>query len=195
MYRQNEPYRKKLRSLKHHSYWAPSQTWGAPIKTAVCLSVCTLDKIREWISWFWLNTTRKNFTKLSSHNFELDQTILTTIFSINMNTFVGFQVLVAVVMKSSISCDIMSCSPLKVNGSFGGTFCLLLQRRRISQARNEREGGKQIVCQHIFYPENGGDFFLRNVCRFSTDCTTFYSRKYNTSWIFFNSSQQNLNIK
>jgi hypothetical protein len=46
------------------------------------------------------------------------------------------------VMKSStIFCDITPCSPLKVNRRFGGTCRLHLQRRRISQARNQRDGG------------------------------------------------------
>jgi hypothetical protein len=34
---------------------------------------------------------------------------------------VGFEVLTAVVMKSSILSDIMPCSPLKANRRFGGT--------------------------------------------------------------------------
>jgi hypothetical protein len=34
---------------------------------------------------------------------------------------------------------IMSCSPLKVNQHFGGTYRLHLQGRRIRQARNQRE--------------------------------------------------------
>jgi hypothetical protein len=33
--------------------------------------------------------------------------------------FVGFEVLTAVVVKSSIFCDIKPCSPLKVNRRFG----------------------------------------------------------------------------
>jgi hypothetical protein len=37
--------------------------------------------------------------------------------------YVGFEVLRAVVVKSTIIWD-MSCSPLKVNRHFGGTYCL-----------------------------------------------------------------------
>jgi Na+-transporting NADH:ubiquinone oxidoreductase subunit NqrF len=50
---------------------------------------------------------------------------------------VGFTVLTAVVMKSSIFGDIRTCTPLKVNRHFGGPCRLQLQGR--SQARNYRE--------------------------------------------------------
>jgi hypothetical protein len=46
-------------------------------------------------------------------------------------------------MKSSLLWDIMPCSPLKANQRFGGTRCLHLQSRRISQARNQREAGSK----------------------------------------------------
>jgi hypothetical protein len=48
----------------------------------------------------------------------------------------------AVVRKSSVFWDIMSCSPLKVNGSFRGTCRLHLQGRRISQSKTSM---KQLV--------------------------------------------------
>jgi hypothetical protein len=41
-------------------------------------------------------------------------------------------------IKSTIFWDITRCSPLNVNRSFGGTYRLHLQNRRISQARNQR---------------------------------------------------------
>jgi hypothetical protein len=50
-----------------------------------------------------------------------------------MNRYVGFKVLTAVVMKSSVFWDTMVCS------SFRGTSHLHLQVRRISQARNQHE--------------------------------------------------------
>jgi hypothetical protein len=43
-----------------------------------------------------------------------------------IETFVGFEVLTEVVMKSSIIWDITPCNPLEVNGRFGGT-CAELQ--------------------------------------------------------------------
>jgi hypothetical protein len=46
--------------------------------------------------------------------------------------FTGFEVLRAVVKKSTIFCDIMQYSPLSVNRRFGGTYRLHLQGRKIS---------------------------------------------------------------
>jgi hypothetical protein len=54
-------------------------------------------------------------------------------------SFVGFEVLIAVVTKSSVFWDITSCSPLKVNRCFGATCRRHLHGRRISEARNQRE--------------------------------------------------------
>jgi hypothetical protein len=52
---------------------------------------------------------------------------------------VGSEVLTAVLMKSSVFCDITPCSPLKVIGCLGGKYLLHLQAGRISQARNQRK--------------------------------------------------------
>jgi hypothetical protein len=52
--------------------------------------------------------------------------------------YVGFEVLTAVVMGSTIFWDITQCSPLNVNRRFGGAYCLHLQGR-ISRARYQRE--------------------------------------------------------
>jgi hypothetical protein len=53
----------------------------------------------------------------------------------NLNLYdTGFEVLTAVVRKSSIFWDITPSSPVKVNQRFGGIYCLLLlQSRRIRQ--------------------------------------------------------------
>jgi hypothetical protein len=91
--------------------------------------------------------------------------------------YVGFEVLTAVVMKSYIFWDITSCSPIKVNRRFGGTYRLHLQGRRITKQKTSvKAGGKQSPprkdCHLLsswfpawlfFYPEDGGDMFLRNV--------------------------------
>jgi hypothetical protein len=47
---------------------------------------------------------------------------------------VGFEVLTAVVMKSSVFLNTTPSSPLKVNKRFGGTHRLHLQDLRVSQA-------------------------------------------------------------
>jgi hypothetical protein len=49
---------------------------------------------------------------------------------------VGYEVPMAVVMKSSIFWDIMPHTPFKVNRRFRGTCRLHFQGRRISQAKN-----------------------------------------------------------
>jgi hypothetical protein len=46
--------------------------------------------------------------------------------------------------KSTIFWDIMSCSPLKVNRHFGGTYRLRLQGTKIS-----RESSRNILCYNI----------------------------------------------
>jgi hypothetical protein len=55
----------------------------------------------------------------------------------NNHCLVGFKVLTAVVMKSTISWDITSCSPSKFKRCFGGAYRLHLQGRKISRARNQ----------------------------------------------------------
>jgi hypothetical protein len=67
----------------------------------------------------------------------------------------GFEVLPALIMKSSVFLDITSCSPLAVNIRLSGIYHLRLQDRKTSQARNQREADSKI----------GGDMYLR-----SADC-------------------------
>jgi hypothetical protein len=70
-------------------------------------------------------------------------------------SYVRFEVLTAVVMKSIIFCDITPCSPLKVNRRFGGTYRLHLQGRKISRARNQREirwQAEALLARLIFRP-------------------------------------------
>jgi hypothetical protein len=89
---------------------------------------------------------------------------------------VGFEVLTAVVMKSFIVWDITPCSPLKVHKRFGGTYRLHLQGW-INQDASVKTA-LLATCFHagsllglFFYPEDGGDMFLRNVGWLSTDYT------------------------
>jgi hypothetical protein len=56
---------------------------------------------------------------------------------------VGFEVLTAVVMKSSLFCAVTPCSPFKCNTCFGGTCHLHLQGQRISQVGNQHEAGSK----------------------------------------------------
>jgi hypothetical protein len=79
---------------------------------------------------------------------------------------VGFEILTAVVMKSSTFWDITLCSSLKVDRRFGETCDLHLQYRRISHARNQhqvRRNSCWLLLGLFFDPENRGDMFLQNV--------------------------------
>jgi hypothetical protein len=91
--------------------------------------------------------------------------------------YVGFEVLAAVVMKTTIFCDITPCSPLEYNRRFKGTYRLHLQGRRISRTRNQHESRWQAELGLFFDPEDGGDMFLRNVGCNSTDYTVSYPRR------------------
>jgi hypothetical protein len=71
-------------------------------------------------------------------------------------------------LKSSVLCDLTPCNPLKVSRRFRGTCRLHLQRRRISQTRNQRGAGSKqagLLLGLFFDPEDGDEMFLRNVCR------------------------------
>jgi hypothetical protein len=63
-----------------------------------------------------------------------------------------FEVLTAVVMKGPTFWDIMPCTPLKVNRSFGVTFRIHCQGRRRNQLRNRHGAGHELGS--FFDPEN-----------------------------------------
>jgi hypothetical protein len=103
-----------------------------------------------------------------------------------METYVGSEVLTAVVTKSSILWDVALCNPLKFNRRFGGTYHFHLQFRRISQTRNQ--GALLATCFHagfffglFFDLEDEADMFLRNVGWLSADYTTLYPRRQKSS--------------
>jgi hypothetical protein len=88
--------------------------------------------------------------------------------------FVRFEVFTAMTMKNTVCWDVAPCKYF-VKRRFGGTYRLHLQGRSNPRAMNQRE---QIAVQlyslqlsvHVgsslvdcFYPEEGGDTFLRNV--------------------------------
>jgi hypothetical protein len=71
----------------------------------------------------------------------------------NKSVFVEFNVLTAVVMKSTVFWDMTPCSPLKVNRRFGGTYLRALLATCFQAG---------MLLGLFFDPENG-DMFLRNV--------------------------------
>jgi hypothetical protein len=84
----------------------------------------------------------------------------------------GFDVLVAVVMKSSINWDITPCTLLKVSRRFGGT-CLL--------ATFHHSG---FVLALFLDPEDGGYMFLQNISLLSVDYMALYLIRQNSSPIY-----------
>jgi hypothetical protein len=69
--------------------------------------------------------------------------------------YVGFEVITAVVMRSTIFRNITSCSLLKVNRRFGETYRLYLQGRRGCQARHQRESRWQATWPIEGYQQDG----------------------------------------
>jgi hypothetical protein len=95
-------------------------------------------------------------------------------------SFVRCEVLRAVVTKSSIFWDTMPCSPLQVNGRFGGTCSLHFQGRRTNQVRNQAVSFlfyAGLLIGLFFDPQNGGDRFLRNFGWLLMEYTALYPRK------------------
>jgi hypothetical protein len=95
---------------------------------------------------------------------------------------VGYEVLTAMVLKSSIFWDITPCSPWKFKLRFGGTCRLHHHGWRISQVGNHHEAGSK---------ECHGDLLLRNPGSLSTDYTAWYPRKQNFSFKWTRKRQKN----
>jgi hypothetical protein len=88
---------------------------------------------------------------------------------LNPVRFVEYEVLTAVVVKSSIFWDLTSCSPLKVNRRFGGTFRLHLHGQRIRSKKTgvkagdlarEREERVGEVVRHTTFKRGQKKLFL-----------------------------------
>jgi hypothetical protein len=84
-------------------------------------------------------------TESNGHNLFVANAPKMVIIFLNFTQLVGFYVLIAVVMKSTIFWDITPCSPLKVNRRFGGTY------RIYSQGRS-----KQSSACHLFSRSGSG---------------------------------------
>jgi hypothetical protein len=98
---------------------------------------------------------------------------------------VGFEVLTAVVMKSTVFWDITPCSPLSGNRRFGGTYRLYLQGRKTKLSKKPAclpPAFNLVSCSAYYFDlEDGGDMFLLNVGWHSTDYTALYPRRWYSS--------------
>jgi hypothetical protein len=100
------------------------------------------------------------------------------------------QVLTAVTTKSSIFWEIRPCSPLIVNGRFGGTYRLHLHGRKYAKQEASMKQVASRLCWFLawltFRPEDGSDVFLRTVGWLSTNYMTLYPLSQETELLEFN---------
>jgi hypothetical protein len=61
----------------------------------------------------------------------------------SIHTFVGFEILTVMAVKSSLIWDITPCSQVKIYRRFVGIYRLDLQGRGVSRARNHHEAGSK----------------------------------------------------
>jgi hypothetical protein len=90
--------------------------------------------------------------------------------------FVGFEVLIMVVMRSSVLWHITPCSPLKFNWPFGGTCYPHLQGLRVSQRQFSACCLLHAGFLLGFDAEDGGDISPKHGLTFSGLCSVI-SRK------------------
>jgi hypothetical protein len=73
---------------------------------------------------------------------------------------VRFEVFTAVTMNNAVFRDVAPCR-FCMNRRFGATYQFHIQGKKSPRAKNQRE---QVAADcGFFYPEDGGDTFLRNV--------------------------------
>jgi hypothetical protein len=86
-----------------------------------------------------------------------------------INYIVKYDVLTAVITKSSFFRDITPCSQLKVNRRFGGTCRLHLSGSK--HKRNKKPASRDGFLLYLFFDhEDGGDMFLQNFGWLPTYC-------------------------
>jgi hypothetical protein len=106
---------------------------------------------------------RSNKTFRRANSFEFSIFLIRTCHSgtVYKNNYLGFEVLTAVDVNSSMFRDMTPSSPLEADRHFGGTCRFHLQGRRISSACYLIQAG--FLLGLVFDPEVGDDMFLRNV--------------------------------
>jgi hypothetical protein len=88
-----------------------------------------------------------------------NQELSNILWNMNVHYRAGFEVSIALLMKSSIFWDTTSWSPLKVNRRFEGTICLHLHCQRISQGKTEHEASSSpLKMKETCFSETLDDF-------------------------------------
>jgi hypothetical protein len=93
------------------------------------------------------------------------------IFIIEFGHSLRFEVLTEMIIKSSVFCDITTCSPLKINWRFGGTRKQVASRTTCTRA--------DFLLGLFFDRENWGDIFFWKLLT-SKNCMALYPRKQNS---------------
>jgi hypothetical protein len=75
------------------------------------------------------------------------------------SAFVGFEIPGVVVMKTSLSWDVILCRPLKLNWSLEDTYRLHLQDQGISKTRNQHESRRKVDFQHHIPEDSALNYF------------------------------------
>jgi hypothetical protein len=91
---------------------------------------------------------------------------------------VGFEVLTAVVLKSTIFWDITPCSPLRINRPLGGAYSLSLQGRKILPPALTL-----VSCLAYFRPWRWRRYVLPKLRWLSTDYMVLYPRSWYSSTV------------
>jgi hypothetical protein len=113
----------------NQTIWCLLLSWATSPSATVVVTVvsCTLDVSAQW---------RNLETTTSNHRLTIDRDKnLLKFTSVTKKFYLEF-VLLAVVLNSSVFCDITPYSPLKVNRCFGRDYRLHFQGRRITRTRN-----------------------------------------------------------
>jgi hypothetical protein len=77
------------------------------------------------------------------------------------SVYAGYEVLTAVLVKSSIFWIITPCNPLEINRCFGEIYCVRLQSRNQLEARSKLLHAGSLL--DLFFDLEYGSKFLRNV--------------------------------
>jgi hypothetical protein len=73
---------------------------------------------------------------------------------------VGFEVLTAVTLKSTVFWDVTSCSAVGVHWHFGGIYDLHLLDQRVNSARSQSAHSARGLLGLLLSSEDGGDIYL-----------------------------------